>query len=1055
MRKYTYQIIFVCLIILPLINIPLLYLPLKDTKFKNDLDPTYVIKLSGSAIDIFTPKNNTYVKPMHGYYSGTDGFEHDEIGNEPKWFETVFTDGGTAKVIDTLEDHHKILELYDSSESNNTYVAKTLFALPTFGTIEYWVSTDDADKLCGFHLGGGAVLADLVTIRSISNKFQCWNGTSWYNITDIQSDKWYNIRIDFECSAGGYQGLSQYEWALYIDGIMYGNYAFANNRSFASVVMFYTDYLFGLSDYSYFLDAIGFSWDQFYTVGDNMNCGILLNFKAPSNLTWIGYSLDGNSNRTILGPFVLPFPNGNGIHKIQVFGTDSEDNIYQSDDRYFEINKPSLLLVHGMGGQGSPTFDDFYTYKSDWNRNGISDYIDYYGVENMIALESYYDNKTTRPEFDGIAHPWSPIENISRALKNYIIHEHSSGILKDNLDLIGYSLGGLVTRYMIKEYYFEIRQEGITIQHLGILGTPNHGDWGDNKNYLNISKTANFWYYESTKNCKVGLEMVSISDFLTELNADDETPYNIIYNTYRGTGIPDPFYHGGWFLTPNLTLKYIPGIIQNMEDYNATLINQLALKLSIYGDMVVPSGSVPLTGAVNNRAYPFVIHGGEIGNLTGLNRVGRVLRHVLWDLRYYLAPGMEIEFPQNRTYNRATQGYYLATNGFEHDENGHKPQWFENIFTEGGTTRVIPSLEDHYKVLELHDTSNINNTYVTKILYSLPAFGTIEYWMRTDDAEKLCGFHLNGGVILNDLVTIRTKSNKFQYWDGLNWYNITDSQEDKWYNIRIDFECSSGGYHGLGQYEWRLYINGIVYGDFPFANNRNFATVIKFYTDYLFGLSDYSYFIDAIGLSWDSNYNIGDNANEGLLLSCIMNFQPEWIKYSLDGSNNVTTLGDKAILLPSEGPHSIQVFSKEIYGEEVESQIVNFSIDTIVPHITINSPNPSDVFGITTPSFNLSIIESNLNAMWYTLDGGVTNVTFYDFIGEIDSTIWDSIPSGEVTIRFYANDIVGNVGYADLIIIKEIPEPEPAIPGYNIIIIICLISVIYLTFIKNKFKNYS
>ncbi|MFX0147763.1 MAG: hypothetical protein ACFE8E_08425, partial [Candidatus Hodarchaeota archaeon] len=836
MKKLIKQFLIIIIILLTPFNHPIITVSLKNNNLDNhEIKP----RSSNSDISIITPKNLTYFKPMFGYYPGTNSFEHDNDGEEPKWFETIFTEGGTIKVIPTLGDHYKVVELHDTSDINYTYVAKNLLSLPTFGTIEYWMRTDDAEKLCGFHLNGGLVFTDLITIRGKSKMFQYYNGTAWNNITSFQSDIWYNIRIDFECSAGGYQGLSQYEWTIYVNGKNWGNYTFTHNRNYASVIMFYTDYFYNLSNYSYFLDAIGLSWDASYVVGDDVNCGMLLDFQAPSNLTWIGYSLDSNLNRTILGSFVLPFPNGNGPHKIQIFGTDSNDKIYQSNERHFVIKKPSLLMVHGMGGEGS-TYD-FLDFRPDWNRNGISDYIDYYGLENMIALESYYDDKTTRPEFDGIVHPDSSIENISRALKNYIINEHSSGIIKDNLDIIAYSLGGVVVRYMIKEYYYELNQEGITIQHAGIVGSPSHGDWGDNKSYLNVSKYFNFWYYSSSKDCNVHLELVSISEFLTELNADDETPYNIIYNTYRGIGIQDPFYYGFWS-SENSTLVFHPGIIQNMEDYNETLINELVLKLGTYGDLLVPTGSVMLDGALNNRAYPLMNH-------IVLLVSPVILTHILWDLRYYLFPNIEIELPQNITYNKATAGYYLATNGFEHDENGFKPQWFETIFTGGGTARVINSLENHDNILELYDTSQITNTYVAKNLFSIPTFGTIEYWMRTDDAEKLCGFHLNGGVLTNDLVTIRTRFNRLQYWDGAIWNNITNIQSNIWYHIRIDFECSGGGYQGLGQYEWRLFIDGIVHGDFPFANNRNFASVIMFYTDYLFGLSGYSYYIDAIGLS--------------------------------------------------------------------------------------------------------------------------------------------------------------------------------------------------------------
>jgi hypothetical protein len=53
-------------------------------------------------------------------------------------------------------------------------------------------------------------------------------------------------------------------------------------------------------------------------------------------LDWQAYSLDGTSNKTILGNTAIPFPT-HGIHQIQVFGNDSLGNSYASQIRFFSI----------------------------------------------------------------------------------------------------------------------------------------------------------------------------------------------------------------------------------------------------------------------------------------------------------------------------------------------------------------------------------------------------------------------------------------------------------------------------------------------------------------------------------------------------------------------------------------------------------------------------------------------------------------------------------------------------------------------------------------------
>ncbi|MFX1258797.1 MAG: hypothetical protein ACFFAN_13130 [Promethearchaeota archaeon] len=95
--------------------------------------------------------------------------------------------------------------------------------------------------------------------------------------------------------------------------------------------------------------------------------------------------------------------------------------------------------------------------------------------------------------------------------------------------------------------------------------------------------------------------------------------------------------------------------------------------------------------------------------------------------------------------------------------------------------------------------------------------------------------------------------------------------------------------------------------------------------------------------------------------------------------------------------------------------------DAITPNIIINSPIDYQEFGIKAPRFNLTIIEDKLDTRWYTLDSGLTNITFSNNIGQIDQQIWEEIwkshANGElITIRFYVNDSAGNIGYQDIIV---------------------------------------
>ncbi|MHA2399151.1 MAG: NosD domain-containing protein [Promethearchaeota archaeon] len=108
------------------------------------------------------------------------------------------------------------------------------------------------------------------------------------------------------------------------------------------------------------------------------------------------------------------------------------------------------------------------------------------------------------------------------------------------------------------------------------------------------------------------------------------------------------------------------------------------------------------------------------------------------------------------------------------------------------------------------------------------------------------------------------------------------------------------------------------------------------------------------------------------------------------------------------------------------------------PSITINSPDPGDVFNSTAPSFNVRITDVYLDEMWYTLDGGLNNYTFSEN-GTIDQVEWDLLSEGSVTIMFYARDIVGNVASEEVTVIKDtsVAGLEP-----GVIAVIVVVSVI-------------
>lgn len=139
--------------------------------------------------------------------------------------------------------------------------------------------------------------------------------------------------------------------------------------------------------------------------------------------------------------------------------------------------------------------------------------------------------------------------------------------------------------------------------------------------------------------------------------------------------------------------------------------------------------------------------------------------------------------------------------------------------------------------------------------------------------------------------------------------------------------------------------------------------------------------------------------------------------------------------------------------------------DTEAPEINIQKPHLDDKVGREAPLFSLVINEISLNTTWYSLNGG-TNQTFNGIAGTINQsfwqTLWDSLQNGGIiTINFYVNDSFGRETIATIQVIKYIASnnddtpntSNEAVPGFDLVLIISIISVISCIFLyRNKLK---
>lgn len=155
--------------------------------------------------------------------------------------------------------------------------------------------------------------------------------------------------------------------------------------------------------------------------------------------------------------------------------------------------------------------------------------------------------------------------------------------------------------------------------------------------------------------------------------------------------------------------------------------------------------------------------------------------------------------------------------------------------------------------------------------------------------------------------------------------------------------------------------------------------------------------------------------------------------------------------LIANGTVRIRIYINDTFGKVTFTEIL-LRKDIIAPQITINSPTSQNIYEKTPPTFDLSIIEGNLDSIWYSFDGGITNYQC-STTGQINQAVWDSLAEGTITIRFYANDTLGNVDFVEINVNKELLQPPSTpsiIPGYNIAFLLGVILVMMIFSITIK-----
>ncbi|MFX0155673.1 MAG: nitrous oxide reductase family maturation protein NosD, partial [Candidatus Hodarchaeota archaeon] len=229
--------------------------------------------------------------------------------------------------------------------------------------------------------------------------------------------------------------------------------------------------------------------------------------------------------------------------------------------------------------------------------------------------------------------------------------------------------------------------------------------------------------------------------------------------------------------------------------------------------------------------------------------------------------------------------------------------------------------------------------------------------------------------------------------------------------IKLEFACLNNIIYD--NYLFKNVLNGIflavstiyniIYENVISDNNDNGIYIASGCSDNLFYKN---FFLD------NGNHAIDDGLNNDWNSTTVGNYWDNWTSPDLSPNDGIV-----------DYPYNISGSAGSVDYFPIA--------DDSAPSVTINSPSDDDLFGIGAPNYDVTITDNYLFQMWYTLDGGLHNYTFTEFIGTIDQSVWESISDGMITLTFYASDKAGNIGSSGVNIEKDTQAPSIIINSPN------------------------
>lgn len=724
---------------------------------------------------------------------------------EIDWFKLVKVEKG-VEIVEDEHDHAKIVKLNFGAPFQYCGMQQS-YTSQTYGTIEFWYRTEDTN------LGGKMIYGP--NELGIVQKDNQWFISIDNALTPVTSpdspplnNTWYHLRIDFVFSGPDYMQLSERRWMVYIDGD-----AIPTNPTLPFGLTKADNFLVE-SNGTIFIDAIGYSWDPDYYVGQNVHTSypdilyedLEITFSAinliESDIDKTGFSYESDD---IVGnnfTYIWDFGDGNfsneenpthqfantGEFPVRLTMIDDQGAMSTKVKNFIIENKePEVEIVHGLN------FDATYDFKygvsdkppSEWETHGNINIIDF------------------KDEFSKVVE----IDNTEGGYGSIRIPEPE----------VGYN--GTIEFWI---YFTDIAEDQFFfwIDKLD----PNDDNPFALKNSTRFGYLDGKWMYYYTYKGPSNIDKFAYSE-MTELSAPNSNEWTHIRFDYCWS---DNLNYQG--LSDKQWRIYVNGLASNIYSGVGNRFTRKGLDAKAGSHIYLES-----VGFTTDDDY----------KLGDNNPERKESFYGTWDFRFY--PSGPI--PYDETLQSTVLGpWVFGSYNFEQIANSC-------------SANIVPELDNHHKVLELQDNNPDDLVFASLIDLAESAYGTIEFWLRTTDTSQglvmALGYEIfSSGIWLGE-------DGKWWYKNGDNYLEISDVPKmlnNTWHHIRVDFDCrSSGGYLGLGHDQFHFWVDGNYSYTGPYAFDSDVSNFGWNIWSTIHESSGYSIYLDAIGNSWDPAYNIGDN----------------------------------------------------------------------------------------------------------------------------------------------------------------------------------------------------